>query len=125
MKNNLFKRADCLVLAAVLLVAAALFLWGRYSGSGGEPVALIYEGNQLLEEVRISALDEPEQISCAGGSVQLVASKDGVRFAASDCPTQTCVQTGLLTHNGDTAVCVPNQVTVVLRTGGKQQYQTY
>lgn len=78
-----------------------------------------------MKEADLAVLEAPLELSCAGGHVTVLLKKEGAQILSSDCPTQTCVRTGLLTKSGDTAVCVPNQVTVTLRSGGEKQYQTY
>lgn len=123
MKNKLVKRADLLVLLFVILGAGALFL---LKGDNKENLtALIYEGGTLVREIRLSSLTQPEQLRCGDGNVVVALDPASAAVLSSDCPSQTCVHTGLLTKGGDTAVCIPNQVTVTLRSGGAQQYQTY
>ena len=39
------------------------------------------------------------------------------RIACSDCPDKSCVNCGWLTHAGQSAVCLPNAVSLTL-TGG-------
>lgn len=38
----------------------------------------------------------------------------GVRVKSSDCPDKICVKTGLVSHEGMSAVCMPNRVIVTV-----------
>ncbi len=123
MKNKLFKKADVLLLGAVLLLAGALFAL-RADGKG-RLEACVYESGRLVQQIDLHALEGVETISCANGHMTLQAEKGQIRVLASDCNSQICVHTGVLQKAGDTAVCIPNQVTVTLRCAKEQQYQTY
>lgn len=123
MKHKLFRKADLFLIVAALLAAAALFLFRPHSE--GSLTAFLYENGALVREIRMDALKQPEEVSLAGGRLTVYAEPAKIQILFSDCPSQTCVHTGVLTKSGDTAVCVPNRVTVVLRGGGERQYQTY
>lgn len=108
----------------VLLAASALFLF-KDGGKGHALTAFIYEENCLIQEIDLLSLEQPELLRIAGGSVTVQAEHGGIQILSSDCPSQTCVHTGILTKGGDTAVCVPNQVAVTIRSDTPRQYQTY
>lgn len=42
------------------------------------------------------------------------AGEAGVRVTQSDCPTQDCVRTGLITRGGQSIVCLPAEIAVQL-----------
>ena len=106
--------------AAGLTLALALgcgwFLRG--DRSGGEVAVVSING----EEADRFSLDESagEREYHAGGYVLVVSvSREGVRVAEADCPTQDCVHTGLISRSGQSIVCLPGRFILRL-TGGTE-----
>lgn len=123
MKDKWVRKADVLLLLVVGLLGAVLFL---YKSSSNENLsAYVYDKNELVHQVLLEGVSKPYQVTCANGTVQIAIERDQVQIFASDCQGQTCVRTGVLTHSGDTAACVPNWVIVVVQGTQGQVYQTY
>lgn len=110
---------DALVAALVvaLAVACAVMFW-RNSGTDTLTAVISVDGEET-ETVDLSALTEPEErvIQAGGYTLHLELSQEGARMAASDCPTQDCVHTGTITRSGQSIVCLPARVSVVLVGG--------
>lgn len=111
---------DALVVAAVaaLAIAFAVVFWsGR---GGGNLTAVISVDGEEQARVDLSALTEPEEreLHAGGYTLHLELSSEGARMISSDCPTQDCVHTGTITRSGQSIVCLPARVSVVL-TGGE------
>lgn len=110
---------DALVAAAVVVLAvvcAAVF----WRGSSTDALtAVISVDGEETETVDLSALTEPEErvIQAEGYTLHLELSREGARMIASDCPTQDCVHTGTITRSGQSIVCLPARVSVVLAGG--------
>lgn len=111
---------DALVVAAVMVlaIACAAAFWG--GGQSGLTAVISVDG-QETERVDLSALTEPEErvIHGAGYTLHLELSREGACMVSSDCPTQDCVHTGTITRSGQSIVCLPARVSVVL-TGGEE-----
>lgn len=109
-----FNRFDALValIIALLAVAAALWFYLPRSQSGQLTVVISVAG----EETRRVPLSDFTETTVTGGSYTLrVSSRDGgVAVTDSDCPTQDCVHTGVITRAGQSIVCLPAQVVVHL-----------
>ena len=109
-----FNRFDTLValIIALLAVAAALWFYLPRSQSGQLTVVISVAG----EETRRVPLSDFTETTVTGGSYTLrVSSRDGgVAVTDSDCPTQDCVHTGVITRAGQSIVCLPAQVVVHL-----------
>ncbi|MBQ9459696.1 MAG: NusG domain II-containing protein [Oscillospiraceae bacterium] len=113
-------RFDALVAAAVL--ALALILGARlwFPGAGGEaPEAVVSVNGTELERVPLQNAERVYQSN--GYTVRVEFSADGVWVAASDCPTQDCVHTGRITRAGQSIVCLPARLTIVL-AGAAQEF---
>ena len=121
---------DALVVlcVAALAVGLALFQW-----RGGQSQALTAVVSVDGEEVdRFSPedlLERPRTYTNNGYTLTVVfgidyegparnamppSGESGLRVAASDCPTQDCVHTGIIARSGQSIVCLPARVIVRL-----------
>lgn len=111
----LLKWGDVLVAAAVLAVAIAigvLVFWPRAVGQSAVLQTPAGEQRLLLGE------DARYEVTGNGGIALIVEVADGrIRVLSSGCPDQVCVHTGWLSHDGDTAACVPAGVSVRVEGG--------
>lgn len=108
------RRGDFVILFAVLLLAAVIFVPFALAPSRGLTCEIEQDGKQI-RSVRLGA-GYQDTITIEGESVTNVIRIDGkcVYFAESNCPDQVCVRTGKLTRAGQIAVCLPNRVVVRL-----------
>ena len=67
------------------------------------------------------SLDQNRSIDIKGpiGITRIVIANGKARFASSPCPNQYCVHQGWLSHTGQAAICLPNQVSLELLGGEK------
>lgn len=109
-----FNRFDALValIIALLAVAAALWFYLPRSQSGQLTVVISVAGEETR---RVPLSDFTETTVTGGGYTLRVGTRDGgVAVMDSDCPTQDCVHTGVITRAGQSIVCLPAQVVVHL-----------
>lgn len=114
-KRKYFALGDLLV-ALLVLSAFVLGLLLLFSGRGDEGlVAVISVRGEVYSEIPLAQVIEPYDLTIEGDeAVVLHISTDGVEFISSDCPDKLCVNTGLLTSSGQSAVCLPARVSVKL-----------
>lgn len=108
---------DFIIVTAVLVISIMLFI---FSFSDGESlVAQVSLDGEAVRQVRLYELTEKESIRVGG--CEILLERDGVTFLSSECPDKLCVNRGKLKKAGDTMACVPERVTVTLRSekGGK------
>ena len=106
---KILKQRDILVLACVLAVAALLyFCMPNKKGSIAE---IEYDGNRVAE-VHFAALGENEVKTFEINGVTIKIDREGAHVAASICKGQVCVHTGKISKAGQTAVCLPQRVSV-------------
>lgn len=95
-----FNRFDALValIIALLAVAAALWFYLPRSQSGQLTVVISVAGEETR---RVPLSDFTETTVTGGGYTLRVSTRDGgVAVTDSDCPTQDCVHTGVITRAG-------------------------
>jgi hypothetical protein len=111
---------DWLVIAASIVAVLVMFqqFWSFAPASQlkirqGNLVVGIYDLNQK-RELHIKGLLGESIISINNGQA---------RFKRSPCPNQYCVHQGWLSHAGQVAICLPNQVSLQL-LGAKNTYDS-
>ena len=113
MENRDFslKKRDLLILLAVFLLAAAAWLFWRATASSEQNLAVItLDGAEIR---RIDLQKEPDgrfSLQEQYGVPVSFEVKDGaIRFVDVDCPDHICENTGWVSLEGQTAVCMPNR----------------
>ncbi len=109
-------RGEAAALLALLLLALAVYFAAERFAPAGEAVLVGLNGETVFS-ARLDALDGPRVVEVGG--VRIEVSGAGARFLESDCPDRLCVQAGLLTRAGESAVCLPNRVSVRIVGGGE------
>ena len=111
---------DWLVIVAGLLSVFFMFqqFWSNEHASKlkirqGDKVIGTYDLNQT-RELHINGPLGESIIAINGGQV---------RFKQSPCPGQYCIHQGWLSHAGQVAICLPNQISLQLM-GSKTQYDS-
>lgn len=104
---------DIIVIAVCLAIAAVMLTIQVTNVAAGKLYAEIYREGALIETAELDA-DRILQYD----NVTLAVSGGTIAFVESDCPDKICVHTGKLEKAGDIAVCVPNKLSVVIKSHG-------
>lgn len=103
--------ADFFVIALVLVLAFGIWLYPFFSAVGND--AQIKQG----EEIKTVSLLEDKELKIQGATVKI---KDGsISITESDCPDKVCVNTGEISKQGESIVCVPNEIVITI--GGERE----
>ncbi len=110
MKNiPLFIRKDIVLIAVLLLIAAAIALFGSFSADG-QTATVTCDG----ETVTVIDLKTAENETFTAGNTVIEVRDGTIGFIDSNCGDKTCVRTGVLENSGDAAACVPNKVAITI-----------
>ena len=111
------------LLTLALMLGSAWFIWGGEADTKELTVVISVDG----EEVKRCPLTEfPDaEMACSGNgyTLKVVLAEDlypdelGVTVSQSDCPTQDCVHTGIITRSGQSIVCLPARIIISLEGG--------
>lgn len=124
--RRLFSRRDGAVILMLLALAAVLF--SVLSRNTPGTAAVVTYGDTELFRQDLTALNEETALTFTGEdghTVTIVFSPAGARVTEADCPDQICVRTGALTHAGDTAICLPARISLMLTGTGSADAVTY
>lgn len=123
MEKKFFRKADLIIILAVLILAGVFLLW-QYSSSDNLKAVITVDG-KTVETVDLDKLTEKKVIiPDTEPKVKIVAEKGSIRFEEAECKDKICVSRGKLYRKGDTAVCLPSK-TVITVTGGSVDAVTY
>ena len=118
-------RWDALVVCVVILLAAlsAITIWGGEKETGELTVVISVDGEEV-DRLPLTQYPDMEVPYSANGYTLYVALThnlfpDGpaIRVSRSDCPTQDCVHTGVISRSGQSIVCLPARIIVQLVGG--------
>ena len=118
-------RWDALVVCVVILlvVLSAVTIWGGEKETGELTVVISVDG-EAVDRCPLTKYPDQEVPYSANGYTLYVALEDsmfpdvsGITVSRSDCPTQDCVHTGVITRSGQSIVCLPARIIVQLVGG--------
>ena len=108
---------DALVVAAVLLLALALFFGLMQRGGGsGALVCTVSQNAAVLDTITLSDTDPVQQKTY--GDYTLEIGHGQVRILSAPCANQDCVRTGRISRAGQSIVCLPGRFVVQLTAAG-------
>ena len=120
MIRALFKPGDwfTLLLGGAIVVGLAAHFWG---GARGDSVMIRAQG-KLVEQ---ASLRNARTLTVTGplGNTLIEIQAGRARVARDPSPRQLCVKQGWLSHAGEVALCLPNQVSVEIR-GAARAYDS-
>ena len=91
------KKNDLILAAVVILAAAAILVFQFFRQDSGEHY--------------VEVTDQTVEID---GTNRLVIKDGAARMEWADCPDQICVNHRAVSRNGESIICLPNQVVVTV-----------
>ena len=109
MKFNITNKT--LIPSVVILMGilfALAFLLGSFNLQN--PVVRIKKGNQIVEVIRMSDVEDYEIVNLGTNKVRI--ESDGVYMENANCPDKLCVHQGRISKTGQSIICLPNKIIV-------------
>lgn len=107
------KRTDLIVIAVFLALAGIAYGILNINKTDGK-TADIYVKGEYYDTVSLDK--DTVYIPADVPSVKIEVRGGKIGFIESDCPDKICIHTGFLSTAGQTAVCLPNAVSVIVRS---------
>ena len=103
------KKNDWILAAGIILAAALILVFQLVRDDGGQnEVAVTVDGEEFGSYSLAEDLD---------GTNRLVIEDGTARMEWADCPDQVCVNHRAVSRNGESIICLPNEVVVSVRGG--------
>lgn len=116
------KKADVIVIAAVLAVAGVLCLFLYGLNHSGTVVEVAIDGT-VSEVLPLNEDCEKTIITADGGENTLVIENGTARVTAANCPDEICVHHSAIRRSGESIICLPHRLTVsIVDRSGDSEY---
>ena len=107
------KRNDWILAGCVVLICAAVLVFRYFGGqeSGGRVIVSVdgeEYGTYSLSEERTVRIGDTNRLAIKNGAVEM---------EWADCPDQICVHHTEISRNGESIICLPNEVVVTIESG--------
>ena len=114
------RRNDFILLAAIVAVAALIWLVVRMTQNEGATVIVTVDG----EVYGTYPLDTDAEIRIGDNeNYNILVIKDGTaEIKEASCPDKLCVKQGRASYNGQSIICLPNKVVVEITGGEESDY---
>lgn len=104
---------DTLLILTLLLIGIILLFVLRGRSNEGSYVIIMYQNE---EKARFSlASDGIYNINNGKNKIEILGGK--VRMTYADCPDELCIRQGWIEFDGQSIICLPNKITVMVSGG--------
>ena len=110
MKLPFFKKADVILLAALIVIGAAGLLAARPAGHSGTAVIITVDGVQT-DRLDLTS-DQSVRIDTQYGSNLITVENGTVFVSEADCPGKDCISLGKISSPGQIIVCLPHHLMI-------------
>ena len=107
------KKNDWILGGGIVLAAGMIFLFQLLRDSGGAKEVTISVDGDVFDTYSL----EEDQTVEIGGTNRLVIEDGTARMEWADCPDQICVNHRPVSRNGESIICLPNEVVVSVKGG--------
>lgn len=115
------KKSDIILIALALIIAVAVFLTIRLSRTDGGYAVVIQDGS----EIAAYPLNRDMSVDIASpdgeGFNRLVISGGYASVSSASCPDKVCINHGRIKYNGETIVCLPNKLVIMITSDEQPQ----
>ena len=118
------KKWDFALLAGLLVIGTALFFFFRVNKEAGG-TAVVRVGGSVTASY---ALAEDRTVTIEGkngGTNVLVIENGTAHLSEASCPDKLCVHQGTVSRQGQTIVCLPNEVVIEIQGLEKEEELPY
>lgn len=116
--KNVLKPLDFVFALLILLIAAAIYLTPSY---GDAKVLSVYVDGKLTRSVDLKASQEHElEVASEFGCNKIIIQGGRARVAESTCENKLEIKAGEIYKAGQSLICIPNRLVVIIE--GKDEY---
>ena len=109
-------------LVIVVSIVAVIVMFQQFWSFASASQLKIRQGSHIVGTYDLNQKRELHIKGAIGESI-IIINNGQARFKQSPCPNQYCVHQGWLSHAGQAAICLPNQISLQL-FGAKNSYDS-
>ena len=112
-KNNLLciYKKEIIIIATLLLSSVISLLFINVFSKRGEYAEVSVNG----EIVALYRLDTDGKYTLLDGKNVLIIENGYAYMSDADCPDHSCIKIGRISKTGESIVCLPNRISVIIR----------
>ncbi len=118
--RKLITKKDAVVILILVIIALAALLLIRLN-SGNAVTATVTVNGEVVKVINLTEA-ENETITLDNG-IEILVENGKIGFLNSGCPDKICIKSGMLSHSGEAAACLPYR-TVISLEGADGQVDT-
>ncbi|MCR5635744.1 MAG: NusG domain II-containing protein [Clostridiales bacterium] len=108
-------RLSDFILIGIIIICAFTLTAVFFTSGKNELCVSVYQANKLIYQKALSEVEKPYEYTVYGDlNVTVLIENDGVTVISSDCPDKLCQKAGKLTQSGQSSVCLPARVSIIL-----------
>lgn len=107
------KKNDWILAAVIVLAAGLILLFQLLRNSGGAKEVTVSVDGEVFGTY---SLEEDQTIDISGTN-RLVIEDGTARMEWADCPDQVCVNHRAVSRDGESIICLPNEVVISVKGG--------
>ncbi|MCI5869371.1 MAG: NusG domain II-containing protein [Dorea sp.] len=117
--DSKLKKNDWILILGIVCIAALTLFVHEWKGENGVGVVTIKVNGKITGRY---SLEENQEIEINDGS-NLLKIKDGeADMISADCPDKLCVHQKAISKDGESIICLPNQVVVEIESSESSEY---
>ena len=117
------KKYDKILITILTVVIIALFLFQYLTGTNGD-YAVITQDGITIGQYRLSG-NQTFTVTTEDGHSNTLTIKDGqIWVSQADCPDQLCMKQGHISRAGQSIICLPHKLTVLISARAEQDVDT-
>lgn len=122
--RRLLKKSDLLIIGIILVICAGALLWMSFGGETGDVNAIISYQGETVKTIPLNTASDGIFRLEENPKVGFQIKDHRIRFIETECPDHLCENVGYIDRSGQTAICLPNRVTLEI-VGGEEAEEDY
>ncbi|MGN0612521.1 MAG: NusG domain II-containing protein [Porcipelethomonas sp.] len=113
MQRKISKKEIIIISLIAAAAVISLLLYRCFQKAG--TAAVITVGSEIIEQIDLSAAEDSVFTSVGAEGFEFEIKDSRIRVKSAGCPDKICVNTGFISHAGETIVCMPGKLIISIK----------
>ena len=115
--RKFYKRIDFILIALVLLIGFIIgFMQNNADPLDTSRYAYIYYENTLVMQIDLNTAENTTFALQENPEIIFEIREGAIGFISSPCHDKICIKAGYISHDGETAVCLPQKCVLTIKS---------